>query len=262
MKLNNIDKEIKQIADEYEIQPSDHVWDELKSKLDENQTDSKTKFRKKDASIISLKKEWYWIAASLIIVTISSLFYFKNQSLNDSFVISQQPIVTTDIIQMDNLIDENLAEQNLINEQSINIEQNKSIQNESKIDLSKNHQESKSIIKATPKEKFQIEKHDFKESNQFALVEIEAQPNMLENKVEQTFPIRNSVNSEVDKLLALAMKRISDEKSIDKSYSSIDVLKEELLYEIENDLNKSFKNKVLQEIQINLLENSLALINK
>ncbi|MFB5638399.1 MAG: hypothetical protein ACE5RF_08305 [Nitrosarchaeum sp.] len=262
MKLNNIDKEIKKIADEYEIQPSDHVWDELKSKLDENQTDSKTKFRKKDASIISLKKEWYWIAASLIIVTISSLFYFKNQSLNDSFGISQQPIVTTDIIQMDHLSDEKLSEQNSINEQSINIEQYKSVQNESKIDLSKNHQEPQSIIKANSEDKLQIEKHEFKEREQLAVVEIEAQPNLFEKQVQQSTIVEDTLISDVDELLAQAMKRISDEQSIGKSYSSIDVLKEELLFEIENDLNKSFKYKVLQEIQTNLLENSLAIINK
>lgn len=262
MKLTNIDKEIKKITDEYEIQPSDRVWDELKSKLDENQTESNTKFRRAATSISSLKKEWYWIAASLLIVTTSSLFYFNNQSLNESFDSSQQSIATTEIIQMDHLIDEKLSEQNSINEQSINIEQYKSVQNESKIDLSKNHQEPQSIIKANSEDKLQIEKHEFKEREQLAVVEIEAQPNLFEKQVQQSTIVEDTLNSDVDELLAQAMKRISDEQSIGKSYSSIDVLKEELLFEIENDLNKSFKYKVLQEIQTNLLENSLAIINK
>jgi len=238
MAPNKFEKHIKKQLQEREILPSTNAWESLSERLDE--------------AIPPAKKKgylWYGIAASVIGLLMISLFYFSSEnSLNtpeaqfvDTNEEIKESIPVKDVI-IKNNIEEAVVENNLNND----------MPEESEISTMDNSitEIENQVAIADKTESNNLDSLDVKSTS----LEQEVNTKVLEivaavDSIEQN----NSAltEAEVEELLRNAQEEILKEKLF-KQNGTVDAMA--LLTEVEDELDKSFRDQIFESLKTGFLK--------
>lgn len=236
MEQNKFEQNIKEVLEKRRIKPSVKAWDKLETKLD-------------NTSEVRSLKTYYWIAASVIVLIAISMFI-----LNPENSVVPQVVET--------------IEKNKINTEEIHIEPEISIENKEAIVESKEEKELVTIKRDLPENKNnEVDKKrvlvtNLKEANK-TLKSIERKEKQVitfeEQKINEVIKEIQIVEAEkgvteveIDALLLAAQREIDSQKNINKTGNQIDAMT--LLQDVENELDKTFKDKVLDLLKQKVIE--------
>jgi len=241
MEPNKFEKHIKKQLREREIRPSKTTWDALSERLDDVAPQSKKR-----------NYIWYGMAASFIGLLIASIVYFTPADAVNT--------PNTQIVNTDNETSETKIEEAIPDEITVDIVvvENENIKESSGLDkttLKKNQiPESKNEITSIdevdtvfkfPVEKM-IEPNDFKEEIiNSKIVEIVATIDSLEQNNDAL------TEAEVNELLRNAQEDILRDRLFNQT-GNVDAMV--LLSEVEDELDKSFRDQIFESLKTGFLK--------
>ncbi len=232
MGQSKFEKDIREVLEKRTIVPSVDAWDKLDARL--NEQPKKTKL-----------SPYYWLVASVVILlTISILFFGLSNE------------IAPQIVEI-NDEEKNVEKNNVIFEPEV-IEQNKEeiivVNNEKEKEIDK-----RDLIE---KESFIVREDHIIDTNaienKFEITEIQA-ITFEEQKVNEVVEIiqaiqleRETTDEEIDLLLAQAQQEIDAQKRLDKNIGKVDAMA--LLIDVEGELDKTFKDKVLDILKDKVIQ--------
>lgn len=232
MEQNKFEKNIKESLENRTIVPSNDAWNKLVNKLDSEP--EKSKF-----------PTIYWVAASVVILMTISLLVFNKSSE------AAPQVVETNV--------ENKEIKNDVTIKTESVRQNKEVL----------------VVEIDEKKELVIKKQpDLIDNKENVLVKNKIDTNTIKNKIErreiqvltfeekkinevvdliQTIQLeRETTDKEVDSLLAQAQREIDSQKIFNKTYGKVDAMA--LLTDVESELDKSFKDKVLDILKDKVIQ--------
>jgi len=236
MAPNKFEKHIKKELQEREIQPSANAWEVLSKKLDADAPESKKR------SFL-----WYGIAASLVGLLIVSILFFNFNNSTDAP--DMQIVDTTDEV---NEVEVN----NVIDEKAIKVVDNKEVKHKPAKEVKLENQTPRvrnqivSVEEIDPVVETTIEKE--KISNGFNEEIISSKILEVVAKVD-SMELNNTAltNAEVDELLRNAQDEILLDKFLSKN-GKVDAVA--LLTEVEDELDKSFRDQIFESLKTGFLK--------
>jgi len=236
MEPDKFEKHIKNQLSKREISPSDNAWDRISNQLPTSKEPKSKSFF------------WYSVAAAFTGILIISSLYFNtsNESIESEIQIVKTPIEpiiipkTEDVVIKQNAVEEKIA----ISDKS-SIKDAKKPKVQVKTDLNYDSQiastgsVSDKVIKANA---VPIKTEQLINAK---IAEIVAQVDLMENS---NLPISNA---EVDSLIRKAQNEVLADKIFNKE-SKVDAMA--LLNEVEGELDKSFREQILESLKTGFLK--------
>ncbi len=236
MAPNKFEKHIKKQLEEREIQPSSDAWMKLSDQLE-------------DVALEQPKKRgyfWYTVAACLIGLLIFSTFFFNSKTS-----ISESHIQVVE--------DEKKAIDEVDDFQKIEIQRNvdEVVSTERIPEEKTNVEEVRSNVEATKKETFTKELAE--PSNDFQMALNDSSEEIINTKVLQVLAQVDALeqdssaltDAEVDSLLRKAQNEILSDKLFREDHS-VDAMA--LLSEVEDELDKSFRDQIFESLKSGFLK--------
>ena len=230
------EEDIKTVLEKRTIQPSKFAWDELEKSLDKDSGKNK-------------KKPFWWIgiAASVVGILLIAISFF-----NQDNVIVEQTIVDvskenyeTPMLTNPNAIDQEIIKEEVIIDKPIELTNTEFVAVKVK---------PKTIKKETITVIEKDQKEEIKKETLIAKVEVETPINISKEEKElhavaaQIAALENATETEIDLLLNNAQQTIADQKFKE---SGMTVSAYALLFEVEEELDPTFKEKVFNILSEN-----------
>lgn len=228
MEAQNFENRFKKVLEERTLQPSAKSWEQLRTKLDGQEKQSKTGYW------------WMGIAASFLVgVLLVSVLLQKTSETQDPALVEQNTPVET-IISMP---EETPIVETPVVEQIATIEAEKSSKELRAKSTKVNILSEEEIISATENTAFNTQIDE-------AIAAVIAVEKTLENATE----------AEVDQLLQQAAEKITREKQFLKPGGSISAMA--LLEDVELELERSFRDKVFELLKSGYLKSKDAVATR
>jgi hypothetical protein len=237
MEPNKLDNQIKEKLDRRTIQPSAQAWDRLEGVLNAAEKPKRS-------------YSWVHIAASFVgFFLIATVFFSQSEALID-------PDKTNPIIQNPILLEKDQVSIDEINKKNRPSKKD-AMQSVSAVVIVSQKQFSKGYNKAAMKQEVLIIKKENIE-NQV----VQNAKSIINQKNEQiaNSEIRNASNRDADEQLLLLEQ--SAKKVIASRISSIKVNANSLLAQVDNELQLSFREKVISKVSKNYQTVKVALVNR
>jgi len=235
MAPSKFEKHIKKQLEEREIQPSANAWERLSEKLDVDEPQSKKRYYL-----------WYGLAASFIGFLIISFVYInttKDQSTNIQVV--ENPVKSSELIN-DELEINVQTEVEKIVEFDAPIAEKKDFKNSITNKIDKPQKAITRIEKRNGiSENIELPLKDSEEVINIKIMEVVAQVDLLEQQDESL------TDAEVDSLLRKAQNEILNDKLF-RNARSVDAMA--LLTEVEDELDKSFRDQIFESLKNGFLK--------
>jgi len=218
------------------IQPSAKSWESLSQRLDKEEKKSN-------------KKGFWWlgIAASAIGVLLVSNVFFNTEKINNLDTIIVDKNTKTDTLVTESPI-QNIKEQ----KQSISIAKNDNITNENTKSINKKTiKKTNFIVNSTTlneKEKSKINTVQFYKTLVIKNEPMQNKALVINNENKSEDKSINTLNSEIDVLLAQAEATITKQKSKNKTVP-IPLDYNGLLIAVEDDLDETFRDKMFKVVK-------------
>ncbi|SFD09083.1 hypothetical protein [Flavobacterium phragmitis] len=227
MEPNNFEKDFREKLDERRIEPSNKAWDRLDAMLSVQE-------EKKQPS----KKKWLYIAASFIgFLLIGTLFFNQNKNA----VETPKTVIVEKEIEKESVKDPILnTEDSVKTEVAVSEKPSEVISN-------KVEKTSNPISNKTSKN----------ESNQIA------ESSIIKNNqstINQTVVPENPQKENVDQLLQNAEEKVLAQSGVKKAKVKINA--NDLLNQVDEELELSFREKVITKVNKNLQEVKVAISNR
>jgi len=216
------------------IQPSAKSWESLSQRLDKEEKKSN-------------KKGFWWlgIAASAIGVLLVSNMFFNTEKINNL-----DTIIVDKNTKIDTLITESPLQN--IKKQSISVAKNNNVINENTKSIKKKTiKKTNFIVNSTTlnkKEKSKINTVQFYKTLVIKNEPIQNKALVINNENKPEDKSINTLNSEIDALLAQAEATITKQKSKNKTVP-IPLDYNGLLIAVEDDLDETFRDKMLKVVK-------------
>lgn len=237
MVSDNFENKIKSKLEQRTIHPSENSWTKLADKLDDAQKINKTK-----------TKWWLGVAASLIAILLAFLFYFnKTEAINTATEIVNEPLKETLSNPNSQIVIQNNTQEKenreLLEEKTETLKKDNTVKPSSELKEKKlNQTHTIAQLKTSKKDKIiKTNKNTELASNTIAKVEFTD-----EKQTKSEYDIQKELNSEVDQLLKEAQEDLALSSSA--NVNAISVNSEMLLKEVEQDIEQSFREKMLKKI--------------
>jgi hypothetical protein len=235
MEEQEFEKHIKKTLQERSITPSTNAWNVLEEQLGDTPSKKNT-------------KSWYWAAASVAILLIASMFFLKTDKVTEM----PAQIVDVEKDQEPQIIEE-IPIQNTIN--------NKIVIDEAVVGAPIKKDKKATDIKPLFKDEELKKSKEITNNAVAEAVDIETQK--VQEVVARIQVLQNSktvvTNAEIEALLLQAQKEIRKEKIL-ATQSRVDAMA--LLLDVEEELDKSFKDKVFEALKKGFVEAKTAVANR
>ena len=230
------EEDIKTVLEKRTIQPSKMAWDELEASLDN--------------APIKTKKSSFWrigIAACVVGILLIAISFFNqdNVIVEPTIVDVPKENYETPILTNSNGVDQNIIKEELIIDKPIVSTNTELVAVEVKPKTIK--KETIPVIEKRQNE--EIKKEELIAKADIIMLDNVSEEEMQLNKVAaQIAALENATESEIDLLLNNAQQKIADQKFKD---SGMSVSAYALLFEVEEELDPSFKEKVFNILSEN-----------
>ncbi|WP_298532961.1 hypothetical protein [uncultured Algibacter sp.] len=257
MESNKFDKRVKEKLDSRIIVPSEDAWNKLSGRLDNETENTNNK-----------NYWWFGLAASLVGI----LLLVSQFKTNDTDVIDELPKVVAMPMEdlnpdnVENVKQNNIPEQE-INNQSVVIsnEYNSLDETEFKEQLNSNNS-NKIAVEFTEKENTTPQKKKDSERTGLSEKKLTFEEQKIQDVVAQVQSLKeenvNVSEEDIDALLIKAQKEIALNRLSQETEGVVDA--NALLQSVEQDLDQSFRNKVLHALKAsyNSVKTTIAQRNK
>lgn len=237
MKLNNIEKQIKEKLQSREIKPSEMAWDRLDAML----------------SVAEEKKTkrsfgWLYIAASILVLLTAGTFFFtqKNTEISPNNSVVNQEVEKDSVPQSQPKTQENLAPIEKI-QPLVQVEKNNPQPTTNhKVSITKSNQ-SIAHQSTTINNNQSVNQSQ----NEEVIAEKQGQNNLNANLpvIEKTIPIENK-------------EVIAQNESKATTFSKVTVSANSLLSQVDGELDLTFREKVFKKVTKNYKEVKVAVANR
>lgn len=245
MEPNKFEETIREKLQEREIQPSSEAWEQLNAQLG-NKKMSKNRI------------VWYAVAASLVsIIVVGSLIFSNSQAVSDGEILVTTPTnkETIDLSTEPVKASQKIHSEKIASEATtvpVSSQENKSLQNKSvkpQIDKQietlseKNQNQTVAYESVNTKEDKTDQQPTKTEENRFVtnkVNEVVAQVKEIQHKNKEVTP------AEIDALLAQAEREIKTKQFLHTETKKVDAAA--LLFDVEMELEKSFRDKVFDAL--------------
>ena len=263
MASNNFDQNIKSKLENRAIKPSENAWDKLSDKLDAQ--DNRKSYN------------GYWrlgIAASIVIILFFTIRGFDNNAVekNPPIIVDSEVNIKVDnhnntevetpesinpIIDKSIVIEESEKQQHIVNVKKETIIQPKEkevlIVEENTVNITETIAEADNTPIKDPQEANTVEPISISYEEQ-KIQEVVVQIHGLENRSGGVS------DAEIDELLAQAENQIKSKRLYNESTKTVNA--NSLLQEVEEDLDLSFRNKVLEALRASYENVKVAVTNR
>jgi hypothetical protein len=234
MAPNKFEKHIKKQLKEREISPSKEAWNKLSKQLDESGGQEKKSYF------------WYAIAASVIGLLLVSVFYLNwiESPLNSSIQVVETPVVEDQEEETKKEFKEVEKPIEVVTYEALEVPKVKS----EVIEIATIPDSSKMVTSlegVKPEEEVLALNENAEEIIRTKVMEVIAQVDLLEETKNDL------TEAEVDSLLRMAQKEILTEKLFNGD-RSVDAMA--LLTEVENELDKSFRDQIFESLKTGFLK--------
>lgn len=234
MAPNKFEKHIKKQLKEREISPSKEAWNKLSKQLDESGGHEKKSYF------------WYAIAASVIGLLLVSVFYLNwiESPLNSSIQVVETPVVEDQEEETKKEFKELEKPIEVVTYEALEVPKVKS----EVIEIATIPDSSKMVTSlegVKPEEEVLALNENAEEIIRTKVMEVIAQVDLLEETKNDL------TEAEVDSLLRMAQKEILTEKLFNGD-RSVDAMA--LLTEVEDELDKSFRDQIFESLKTGFLK--------
>jgi hypothetical protein len=249
MEPNNIENQIREKLHSREIQPSAQAWDRLDAML----TVAEEKKTKRSFG-------WLYIAASILVFVTLGMFFFAPKTTKiepqnnvvetkvkkDSLVKEPNSIFETSNNSQENVVVSSNQKQSTTSHKSSTNSQEVSISNQKSTIANQEPINQNQIIKDKPIE--------FQNSSDVALKDLPK----IETRNE--IVVQRYDNTKSDEALLASLDKVAKQSTNQKSVVKIDA--KNLLYQVDGELELSFREKVIKKVSKNYKEVKVALANR
>lgn len=235
MKEQEFEKHIKTALQERSITPSDNAWEVLEKQLGDAPSKKNTNY-------------WYWGAASIAILLIASVFFLKTDKVAEVpvqivDVDKDQKLETIEITPTQNSIEEEIVVDEAVAETPT--------------------QQKEKTIERKPLFKEEALQKSIKITNDVVAEVIDVETQKAQEVAAKIQALQNSktavTDAEIEALLLQAQKEIRKERIL-ATQSRVDAMA--LLLDVEEELDKSFKDKVFEALKKGFEEAKTAVANR